>query len=99
MTQYLVAQIEITDRSQYSNYEAGFLEIFARFDGKMLAVDEQPKTLEGSWPFTRTVIIEFPSSEAALAWYRSNEYQALAKHRFASSHGNLVLVQGIDSPS
>ena len=83
VSHYLVAQIEIADREQYSDYEAGFVEVFLKYKGKMLAVDEQPDLLEGSWPFTRTVLIEFPSSEAALDWYRSDEYQDLAKHRFA----------------
>ncbi len=98
MSHYLVAQIEIADREQYRDYEAGFVEVFAKYKGKMLAVDEQPDLLEGNWSFTRTVLIEFPSSEAALDWYRSAEYQDLAKHRFASSSANIVLIEGFDLP-
>ena len=97
MTAYLVAQITIDDRAGYSEYEAGFMEIFARYSGELLAVEEAPEVLEGEWPCTRTVLIGFPSRDDALAWYRSEEYQKLARHRFDSSEGNAVLINGLDS--
>lgn len=96
MANYLIAKISITDREEYELYEAGFIEIFSAYKGKMLAVDESVKLLEGEWPVTRTVLIEFPSEEDAMDWYTSEEYQKLAKHRFASSQGDIVLVHGIE---
>ena len=93
MTHYLIARIDINDREEYSKYEAGFMEIFSQYDGKMLSVDEAPKLIEGEWPVTRTVLIEFPSEESAMAWYQSDTYQTLAQHRFASSDGNVVLLK------
>ncbi len=95
MSHYIIAQIEIVDREEYGKYEAGFTEIFSKFDGSVLSVDEQPKLLEGSWPHTRTVLIEFPSEQSALDWYFSDEYQALAKHRFASSSANIAIIAGL----
>ena len=94
LSHYLIAEIEITDRAGYANYEAGFADVFMKFEGKMLSVDEQPTVLEGEWACTRTVLIEFPNEEAALAWYRSDEYQALARHRFAASTANVIMVKG-----
>ena len=94
MTHYLIARIDINDRDEYSKYEAGFMEIFSQYDGKMLSVDEAPKLIEGEWPATRTVLVEFPSEESAMAWYQSDADQTLAKHRFASSDGNIVLIKG-----
>jgi len=95
VAKYLIAQINIHDREQYRQYEAGFMEIFRRFNGKMLAADEAPMTLEGDWSYTRTVLIEFPTDEDALAWYQSEDYQALAKHRFAASSANLIKISGV----
>ena len=43
-----------------------------------------------------SVLIEFPSEQDARAWYESEEYQAIAQHRFASSEGNLAMVKGLD---
>ncbi len=94
MSHYLIARIAIHDREEYSKYEAGFMDIFSRYDGKLLSVDEAPKLIEGEWPVTRTVLVEFPSEESAMNWYQSDEYQKLAQHRFKSSEGNIVLLKG-----
>ena len=94
MSVYLIGNIWIEDRAEYQQYEAGFLEIFQRYAGKLLAVDEDQTVLEGQWPATRTVVIEFPDEAAARAWYESEAYQTLAKHRWASSQGDLALVKG-----
>ena len=96
MTVYLIANINIQDREEYANYEAGFMDIFSKYNGRMLAVDEAQTTLEGDWSYTRSVLIEFPSEQEARAWYESDEYQAIAQHRFASSEGNLAMIKGLD---
>jgi uncharacterized protein (DUF1330 family) len=95
MASYIIARITIRDRDQYANYEAGFMEIFQQYAGRMLAVDEDPNIIEGDWPGTRTVLIEFPSKADALAWYESEAYQRLAQHRFASSKGDIVIIEGL----
>jgi len=97
MTIYLIANIDIDDRERYAQYEAGFMDIFSRFDGRMLAVDEQQTVLEGAPAPTRSVLIEFPDEAAARAWYESPEYQALAAHRFASSTGSVTIIQGLET--
>jgi uncharacterized protein (DUF1330 family) len=51
--------------------------------------------LEGTWDYTRTVLVEFPSKEDAMDWYKSVEYQKLAQHRFASSAGNVITISGL----
>ena len=96
MAHYIIAQIDIQDREKYAQYEAGFMDVFTSYKGKLLSVDESVSLLEGQWPATRTVLIEFPSKEEALAWYESQEYQSLAKHRFAASSADIVIVSGIE---
>ena len=96
MAHYIIAQIDIQDREKYAQYEAGFMDVFTSYKGKLLSVDENVSLLEGQWPATRTVLIEFPSKEEALAWYESEEYQSLAKHRFAASSADFVIVSGIE---
>ena len=94
MSVYIIARFNIHDRSQYDKYESGFAEVFKKFDGKMLSVDEDPMLLMGEWQDTRSVIIEFPCKKSALAWMTSDEYQAIAKHRDAGSTANSILVKG-----
>jgi uncharacterized protein (DUF1330 family) len=50
--------------------------------------------LEGEWQHPRTVIIEFPSREAAEGWYKSTDYQKIIGLRHKSSMGNLVILDG-----
>jgi len=92
MSVYLIAQITIHDREEYGIYEAGFLEVFAQFEGELLAVSEEPNVMEGQWPCTRTVLIRFPSADEARRWYTSPQYQAIAQHRLRASTGNIVMV-------
>lgn len=94
MTVYVIAQITIHDRKGYDLYEEGFMDVFEKFDGTMLSVDEEPMVLEGEFTATRSVLIAFPSKEQAMAWMTSPDYQAIAKHRLAASVANSILVKG-----
>ena len=100
MPVYIVAQIRIDDRETYGQYEAGFMQIFQQYQGEIVAVDDAPQIVEtrddaDAPDFTRVVILRFPDTEAAQAWYRSPEYQELAKKRLAASKGVITLVNGI----
>ena len=97
MSIYIIAKINIEDRIEYAKYEEGFAEIFSKYKGRLLSVDEAPEILEGSWSCTRTVLIEFPSRDDAMMWYRSDEYQDLAKHRFSASDADIVLIDALTS--
>jgi uncharacterized protein (DUF1330 family) len=50
--------------------------------------------LEGEWQHPRTVIIEFPSRDAAEGWYKSADYQKIIGLRLKSTSGNLVILDG-----
>lgn len=94
MTVYIVAQITIHDRAEYGRYEEGFMPVWQKFSGELLAVSEDPVVVEGEWPCTRTVLLRFPTAEEARRWYGSPEYQAIAQHRFRASTGNAVIIEG-----
>jgi len=94
MSVYVVAQILIHDREEYDKYEAGFMPVWDAYEGTLLSVDEAPMVLEGAFEATRSVLLEFPSRKAAMAWMMSPEYQEIAKHRHAASITNSILVEG-----
>jgi uncharacterized protein (DUF1330 family) len=92
---FVIVQISINDRGGYEQYGlAGHQEIFDKFSAKLVGLDEDVEVVEGSWPFTRTVVLEFPSKELARAWYDSDEYQAVVGLRHGSATSNLVIVSG-----
>ena len=94
MSVYLLAQLNIHDRTTYAKYGSAFMDILSPYGGKLLSVEEAPEVIEGAWSCTRTVLLEFPSEEQAHAWYGSVDYQAIAQHRRAASTANLVLIRG-----
>lgn len=94
MTAYFVAQINIFDQEKYNQYLAGYNEIFDQYKGQVIAVDDDATTLEGEWTYKRTVIIKFPTEDDLQAWYRSPEYQELARYRREASEANIIMVHG-----
>lgn len=94
MTCYFLARLTIHDPAGYARYLEGTDEPLARFGARVLAVDESPQVLEGGWPCSRTVLIEFPDEAAARAWYDSLEYQAIAQYRHRSATGDAVFLRG-----
>lgn len=95
MSVYLVAQLKIHDRARYNQYVSGFMEIFVKYSGRVLAVDEAPQSLEGDRNYTRMVLLEFPSEKQAREWFESDEYQRLAQHRHAAADADIVLIKGL----
>jgi uncharacterized protein (DUF1330 family) len=98
MSAYFIAQINVTDPERYQGYLAGFMPIFERHGGELLVTSKnEVELIEGDWIHTRMVVMKFPSLDAAHAWHDDPEYEALAEHRHASAHTNMVLVEGFDS--
>lgn len=94
MACYFIAQINIKDPKGYQKYLDGYDDVFNRYKGTVVAVDDDVTVLEGKWPFRRTLIIRFPDEAEARRWYDSAEYQAIMKHRRRASHANMILVEG-----
>ena len=97
MTVYIIARFKIHDRAGYDRCEENFLEVFEPYGGTMLSVDEEPTILQGEFDFTRSVLLEFPSAEQAMAWMSSPEYQEIAKHRLEASVGNAIMVKKLET--
>jgi uncharacterized protein (DUF1330 family) len=96
MSYYFIANIKIKDGNKYQKYLDGAGEVFKKYNGKYLAVDKTPKIIEGTWGYSRAVIIEFKTEEDFNKWYHSIDYQDLLKHRLGSSVCDTILVKGLN---
>lgn len=96
MPVYIIARFNIHDRASYDKYDEAFMDVFEKFDGKLLSVDEEPLAMAGDWNFTRSVLMEFPSQDAMMAWATSPEYLAIAKYREEGSTGEAIMVKGFE---
>jgi uncharacterized protein (DUF1330 family) len=95
MSVYIVASIAVEDWDEYNKYQDGFLDVFAKYKGELLAVSDTPQVIEGQWPYTRAVILRFPDEAEARRWYESPEYQAIAQHRWRASKGTVIAFEGL----
>jgi uncharacterized protein (DUF1330 family) len=96
MAHYFVAQIKINDETTYENYLEHFDEIFSKYKGEYLAIDDSPVLLEGKWNYTKSVLIKFPSKEDFNAWYYSDEYQEILKYRLSAAVCDTILLEGLE---
>jgi uncharacterized protein (DUF1330 family) len=96
MVHYFVAQIKINDPVEYEKYLENFDDIFSRFKGEYLAIDESPTLLEGNWDYTKSVLIKFNARKDFEDWYYSDDYQRILKHRLDSSDCDSILLEGLD---
>ena len=46
---YALGQFTIRDRVRYQQYVRRFHDVLVQFGGRLLAADESPEVLEGSW--------------------------------------------------
>ena len=97
MAGYLIANIEVTDAKTFEDYRNQVAPIIARFGGRYLVRGGATVMLEGA-AAKRLVVIEFPTLDAARAFYDSAEYAPVLALRLASAASDIVLVEGYQAP-
>lgn len=65
----------------------------APYGGRWLA-QGQGDVVEGAWPGS-VVLMEFPDRAAAMAWYRSADYQAILPLRTRNAISDIVLIDAL----
>ena len=94
MAGYVIAQIKVNDPEPYKEYVRQNSEIVEKYGGKFLVRGGEMEVLEGESPYPRTIVLEFPSVEAARAWYGSPEYAGPKAIRMATADTTLMIVEG-----
>ena len=95
MTVYAIAQLRFTDRAAYDRYQMRFMDVFRRYRGTLLAADEHPQVVEGSWDREKVVLMSFPDQDEFRSWSESGEYQEISKDRDAGADTVVLLVEGL----
>ncbi|TMV09564.1 DUF1330 domain-containing protein [Ruegeria sediminis] len=92
---YWVAHVDVDDMDTYKSYIAANAAPFAEYGARFLVRGGERVEKEGH-ARARTVVIEFPSYEDALACYESASYQKAKALRDPVSTGDLVIIKGYD---
>ena len=94
---YWIAHVDVNDDEAYKPYAAANPGIFRKYGGRFVVRAGKYDCPEGK-SRTRNVVIEFPDYAAAVACYRSPEYQQNMKIRQATALADLIIVEGYDGP-
>lgn len=96
MSYYFIAQIRIKDGIEYQKYLDNADNIFRKYKGEYLSVDNNPQIVEGCWNYTRTVLIRFNNKNDFDEWYNSKDYQDILKHRLKAADCDTILIKGLN---
>lgn len=94
MKAYVIAQIDITDPETFKAYQQKVPATIDAFGGRYLVRGGTQEMFEGEAHSSRTVIVEFPDTATAKAWYASDDYADPLATRLKSATGTLTLVEG-----
>ena len=95
MVAYVIYQAEVLDPERYDEYKAKGAASILAAGGKYLVRGGDVEVLEGEPPAGRTVVLEFPTRQAAIDWYRSDEYTEIRKIREAAARARMYVVDGV----
>ncbi len=84
---------EIFNAEEMALYQAGNRDAGPSHGIKPLVVYGKMEALEGDAPYGM-VMLEFPDSASAKAWYRDPDYQARSEHRKRAADYRAILVEG-----
>jgi uncharacterized protein (DUF1330 family) len=92
---YWIGHVDVTDPDGYKAYMAADMAPLGKFGGRFLVRGGTREVVEGRVR-GRTVVLEFPSYEAARGCYHSVAYQAAKRLRDRKAEFDLVIVEGHD---
>src|SRR5580704_14740500 len=92
---YWISRCDVHDPEGYQRYIEIALPAFKRHGAKFLARGGKVEAMMGT-AMSRNIVIEFPSMEAARAFFQSPEYTEALTWRRKSSTGEIYVVEGCD---
>ncbi|MGB7317162.1 MAG: DUF1330 domain-containing protein [Planktotalea sp.] len=93
---YWIGHVTIDDVETYKLYQQANAAPFKEYGAKFLVRGGKQEVREGT-ARPRSVVLEFPTIEAAYACYESAAYQAAKEIRNAVSAGDMIIVEGYET--
>jgi uncharacterized protein (DUF1330 family) len=93
---YVIYQGEVSDPERYEEYKTKAAASIAAAGGRYIVRAGEMEVLEGDAPAGRTVILEFATLQAAVDWYRSDDYTAARKIRDGAATARMYAIDGYD---
>ena len=92
---YVIASVTVTNPAQYDEYRKLSTEAMRVHGAEVCVRGGKVEVLEGDWNPGRTVVLKFPSFEAARAFHDSPEYRKARAAREGAAIMRLLAVEGV----
>jgi uncharacterized protein (DUF1330 family) len=93
---YVIYQGEILDPARYDEYKVQAAESILAAGGRYVVRGGDVEVLEGEAPAGRTVVLEFPTRQAAIDWYRGERYTEVRKIREGAAIARMYVIDGVE---
>jgi uncharacterized protein (DUF1330 family) len=94
---YWIAFVDVSNAEAYTNYVQENAAPLAKYNGRFIVRSGTAEHPEGALR-SRTVVIEFPNYQAALACWNSPEYAKAKSLRVGAGLADIVIADGYDGP-
>jgi uncharacterized protein (DUF1330 family) len=94
MPGYLLMHADVTDPEAYEHFKVAAARAVEAHAGRYLVRGGAGTALEGEFG-SRVVLLEFPSYEDALTFYRSEAYQAAREIRLRCADASILAMDGL----
>ena len=95
MAAFVIYQGEVLDGKRYDEYIVKARESILAAGGRFVARGGDVHVLEGDSPAGPMVILEFPTKQAAVDWYQSDDYTAIRKIREGAARARMYIIEGV----
>lgn len=93
MGAFMIIQARITNPEKFMQYAAQAPALITKYGGRYRSMRGETKQLEGATDDRKIVVSEWPSMEAALAFWNSEEYAELKALRADAAEIDVNLVE------
>ncbi|MEL6279541.1 MAG: DUF1330 domain-containing protein [Pseudomonadota bacterium] len=93
---YWIAHVAVDDLDEYQEYVRRAAKAFEKHGARFLARAGKAEEMEGGLGRGRHVVIEFPSFQAAVDCYHSDEYRHARDARAGVSSAYITVVEGFE---
>jgi uncharacterized protein (DUF1330 family) len=95
MAGYLIVRVAVADPQRYERYRKVVAPLIERHGGRYLVRGGDSETLEGADNRFRIIVVEFPSLQAAKAFWNSPDYAAAKRLREGAGQLEAIAVEGV----
>ena len=93
MSAFYIFQVKVKDPIKFGEYAGAAGPTIEKFGGEVVLKGKVVEVLAGKNEAETGGLLRFPDTESALAWYRSEEYQALIPTRDAGADVTITLFE------